>query len=267
MIAYPEIDPVALAIGPLKIHWYGITYLVAFAGFWFFARLKARQAHVNWSHEQIDDLLFYGALGVVIGGRLGYTLFYNMDAFLHNPFVLLQVHKGGMSFHGGLLGVLFAMWLFARKNHKAFFNVTDFIAVMVPFGLAAGRIGNFINAELWGRPTDVPWAMIFPTDPLGLPRHPSMLYEFFLEGVVLFIILWWFSSKQRPQRVISGLFLILYSLFRILVEFVRQPDFHLGDKGFIASDWLTMGMLLSLPMLFFGLYLIGSSLQKLKPKT
>ncbi|MDX2507193.1 MAG: prolipoprotein diacylglyceryl transferase [Gammaproteobacteria bacterium] len=261
MIAYPEIDPVALAIGPVKIHWYGITYLLAFAGFWFFARLKTRQKHVDWSYEQIDDLLFYGALGVVIGGRLGYTLFYNLDYFLQDPLILFQLQKGGMSFHGGLLGVLLAMWLFAKKNHKAFFTVTDFIAVMVPFGLAAGRIGNFINAELWGRPTDLPWAMVFPTDPLGLPRHPSMLYEFLLEGVVLFIILWLYSSKPRPRKAISGLFLIFYSLFRTVVEFVRQPDAHMGDKGFIAMDWLTMGMILSLPMFLFGLYLFWSSIQ------
>lgn len=256
MLTYPDIDPVALALGPLKIHWYGITYLVAFAGFWFFARLKSKQPHVNWSHEQIDDLLFYGALGVVIGGRVGYTLFYNFSQFLQDPLILFQIQKGGMSFHGGLLGVLLAMWLFARKNNKSFFVVTDFIAVMVPFGLAAGRIGNFINAELWGRPTDLPWAMIFPTDPLGLPRHPSMLYEFLLEGVVLFIILWLYSSKTRPVRAVSGLFLIFYSLFRILVEFVRQPDSHMGESGFIAANWLTMGMLLSLPMLFFGIYLL-----------
>ncbi len=259
MIVYPEIDPVALALGPLKIHWYGITYLVAFAGFWFFARLKSKQAHVNWNYEQIDDLLFYGALGVVLGGRIGYTIFYNWSYFLQDPLILFQVQKGGMSFHGGLLGVLFAMWLFARKNNKTFFTVTDFIAVMVPFGLAAGRIGNFINAELWGRPTDLPWAMIFPTDPLGLPRHPSMLYEFLLEGILLFVILWVYSSKERPRRAVSGLFLILYSLFRSVVEFVRQPDAHMGDKGFIAMDWLTMGMILSFPMLLLGLYLLWSS--------
>lgn len=259
MLTYPQIDPVALSIGPLEIHWYGITYLVAFAGFWFFARLKTRQAHVNWSYEQIDDLLFYGALGVVIGGRLGYTLFYNFDYFIHDPLILFQIQKGGMSFHGGLLGVLFAMWLFARKNNKDFFAVTDFIAVMVPFGLAAGRIGNFINAELWGRPTDLPWAMIFPTDPFGLPRHPSMLYEFLLEGVVLFIILWFYSSRPRPQKAVSGLFLVCYSIFRILVEFVRQPDAQMGNGGFIAGHWLTMGMILSLPMFLFGIYLIRTA--------
>ncbi len=261
MITYPEINPIALSLGPLQIHWYGITYLVAFAGFWFFARLKTKQAHVNWNYEEIDDLLFYGALGVVLGGRIGYTLFYNLDYFLQHPFILFQVQKGGMSFHGGLLGVLLAMWLFARKTHKDFFTVTDFIAVMVPFGLAAGRIGNFINAELWGRPTDLPWAMIFPTDPLGLPRHPSMLYEFFLEGVILFTLLWFYSRKKRPQRAVSGLFLIVYSLFRTSIEFVRQPDAQMGDKGFIAMDWLTMGMILSFPMFLLGSYLFWSSYQ------
>ena len=182
-----------------------------------------------------------------------------MDYFLQDPLILFKVHQGGMSFHGGLLGVLVAMWLFARKADKDFFTVTDFIAVMVPFGLASGRIGNFINAELWGRPTDLPWAMIFPTDPLGLPRHPSMLYEFALEGVLLFIILWFYSTKPRPKKAISGLFLILYSLFRTLVEFVRQPDAHLGEQGFIAMQWLTMGMILSLPMFLLGVYLFWSA--------
>ena len=262
MIAYPEIDPVALAVGSLKIHWYGITYLAAFAGFWLFARIKSKQKHVNWTYEQIDDLLFYGAMGVVLGGRMGYTLFYNLDYFLHDPLIIFQIQKGGMSFHGGLLGVLLAMWLFARKNKMPYFMVTDFIAVMVPFGLAAGRIGNFINAELWGRPTDLPWAMVFPTDPLALARHPSMLYEFILEGVLLFIILWLYSSKARPVKAVSGLFLIFYGLFRSIVETVRQPDAHMGDKGFIAMDWLTMGMVLSLPMIILGIYLFWSATKK-----
>ena len=255
MITYPDIDPVAFSMGPLKVHWYGISYLVAFAGCWFFARLKAKQPHMHWTNQQIDDLLFYGALGVVLGGRIGYTLFYNLGSFLQDPLILFKIQQGGMSFHGGLLGVLLAMWLFCKKYHYSFFQVTDFIAIMVPFGLGAGRIGNFINAELWGRPTDLPWAMIFPTDPLALPRHPSMLYEFFLEGVVMFVILWFYSNKPRPRMAISGLFLILYSLFRILVEFVRQPDAHMGKGGFIAMDWLTMGMLLSIPMFLLGVFL------------
>jgi len=259
MITYPHIDPVALDLGPLQIHWYGITYLVAFAGFWFFARLKTKQAHVNWTYAEIDDLLFYGALGVVLGGRIGYTLFYNLDYFLQDPMILFHIQQGGMSFHGGLLGVLLAMWLFARKTHKDFFVVTDFIAVMVPFGLGAGRIGNFINAELWGRPTDLPWAMVFPTDSLGLARHPSMLYEFLLEGVLLFIILWIYSKKPRATKAISGLFLMFYGLFRIMVEFVRQPDAHMGVQGFVAMQWLTMGMILSFPMILLGLYLFLSS--------
>jgi phosphatidylglycerol:prolipoprotein diacylglycerol transferase len=256
MITYPEINPVALDLGPVKVHWYGITYLIAFAGFWFFARLKTRQPHVKWTPKQIDDLLFYGALGVILGGRIGYTLFYNFDQFISNPLVLFHIQQGGMSFHGGLLGVLLAMWWFARKNQQTFFAVTDFIAVMVPFGLGAGRIGNFINAELWGRPTDLPWAMVFPTDPQRLPRHPSMLYEFLLEGVVLFLILWFFSRRARPERMLSGLFLSLYGLFRILVEFVRQPDAQMGEQGFMAGNWLTMGMLLSMPMILFGVWLI-----------
>jgi phosphatidylglycerol---prolipoprotein diacylglyceryl transferase len=255
MLIFPAIDPVALAIGPLKIHWYGISYLLAFTGCWLLVRYRTRKFDSAIQIEQIDDLLFYSALGVIIGGRLGYTLFYNFDHFIHNPLVLLQVWNGGMSFHGGLLGVLAAMWLYARKIGLSFFQITDFIAVVIPFGLGCGRIGNFINAELWGRPSDLPWAMIFPTDPLGLARHPSMLYEFLLEGVLLFIILWIYAAKKRPIRAVSGLFLILYGLFRFLVEIVRQPDAHMGNNGFIYSDWLTQGMILSIPMILFGLWL------------
>jgi len=255
MIIYPNIDPVALAIGPLKIHWYGISYLVAFLGSWLLLYYRTKNFDSPIQSKQIDDILFYAAVGVIIGGRLGYTLFYNFDHFIHNPIVLLQIWNGGMSFHGGLLGVLIAMWLYARKIAVSFFQITDFIAVVVPFGLGCGRIGNFINAELWGRPSDLPWAMVFPTDPLALPRHPSMLYEFLLEGVLLFIILWIYAGKKRPIQAISGLFLIFYGLFRFLVEIVRQPDAHMGDNGFIYSDWLTQGMLLSVPMILFGLWL------------
>jgi len=255
MIIYPNIDPVALAIGPLKIHWYGISYLVAFLGSWLLLHYRTKNFDSPIQSKQIDDILFYAAVGVIIGGRLGYTLFYNFDHFIHNPIVLLQIWNGGMSFHGGLLGVLIAMWLYARKIGVSFFQITDFIAVVVPFGLGCGRIGNFINAELWGRPSDLPWAMVFPTDPLALPKHPSMLYEFLLEGVLLFIILWIYAGKKRPIQAISGLFLIFYGLFRFLVEIVRQPDAHMGDNGFIYSDWLTQGMLLSVPMILFGLWL------------
>ncbi|MFK5892455.1 MAG: prolipoprotein diacylglyceryl transferase [Pseudomonadota bacterium] len=264
MLIYPEIDPVALAIGPLKIHWYGITYLVAFTGCWLLLRYRAKYFSSDIRVNQIDDLLFYAALGVILGGRIGYTLFYNFDHFIHNPLVLVQIWNGGMSFHGGLLGVIMAMWFYARKINLTLFNITDFIAVVVPFGLASGRIGNFINAELWGRPSDLPWAMIFPTDPLGLPRHPSMLYEFFLEGILLFLILWVFAAKKRPSKAISGVFLIFYGSFRLLVEFVRQPDAHMGDNGFIYSDWLTQGMMLSTPMILLGLWLFYMAYNRTK---
>lgn len=257
MLIYPDIDPVALAIGPLKIHWYGISYLLAFTGCYLLLRYRSKNFDSTIQTKQIDDLLFYAAIGVIIGGRVGYTLFYNIDHFLHNPLVLLQIWNGGMSFHGGLLGVLVAMWFYARKIDLSFFQVSDCIAVVAPFGLACGRIGNFINAELWGRPSDLPWAMVFPTDALGLARHPSMLYEFLLEGVLLFIILWFYARKKRPARAISGLFLIFYGLFRFLVELVRQPDAHMGNNGFIYSDWLTQGMLLSIPMIVFGLWLFN----------
>ena len=256
MLVYPEIDPVALSLGPLKIHWYGVTYLVAFLGCWFLLRYRASKQAKPWKNQDVDDLLFYGAMGVVIGGRIGYTFFYNIDAFLDNPLILFMVWNGGMSFHGGLLGVLAAMFIFAKKAKRSFFEITDFIAVVVPFGLASGRIGNFINAELWGRTSDLPWAMVFPTDPLRLPRHPSMLYEFFLEGVLLFAILWWYSQVKRPHMAISGMFLLFYGIFRFAVEFARQPDAHMGEGGFIALQWLTMGMLLSLPMVLLGAFLI-----------
>lgn len=255
MLIYPDIDPVALALGPIKIHWYGISYLLAFAGCWFLLRYRTKNFSCRIQSNQIDDLLFYAAVGVILGGRLGYTLFYNFDYFIHNPIVLLQIWNGGMSFHGGLLGVLAAMWLYSRKISLKFFQLTDVIAMVVPFGLGCGRIGNFINAELWGRPSELPWAMIFPTDPLGLSRHPSMLYEFLLEGILLFLILWIFARKKRPDKAISGLFLIFYGTFRLLVEFVRQPDAHMGENGFIYADWLTQGMILSMPMILLGVWL------------
>lgn len=261
MLIYPQIDPIAVDLGVVQVHWYGITYLVAFVGAWLLLNYRLSKNSDAGSNvlnvKHVDDLLFYGALGVIFGGRLGYTFFYNFDYFIHDPLILFQVWKGGMSFHGGLLGVLFSMWLFAKKNNFTFFQITDEIALVVPFGLASGRIGNFINAELWGRETDLPWAMVFPTDPEQLARHPSMLYEFLLEGVLLFTILWFFARKARPRMFISALFLIFYGLFRFLVEFVRQPDAHMGEGGFIwQSSWLTQGMLLSLPMIFFGLILL-----------
>lgn len=253
MIQYPAIDPVAIAIGPIQVHWYGLTYLAAFAMAWWLGRCRCRTSGGLWSEEQLGDLLFFAALGVVIGGRSGYVLFYHFDYFLQEPLWLLRIWEGGMSFHGGLIGVLLAMHFYGRKLNKSFFQVTDFIVPLVPFGLGVGRIGNFLGGELWGRASDVPWAMIFPRDPEQLARHPSQLYQFALEGVVLFWILWWFSRKPRPRMVVSGMFLLCYGIFRFVVEFTRQPDSQLG---FIAWDWLTMGQLLSTPMIVSGISMI-----------
>lgn len=249
----PDFDPVALHVGPLQIHWYGLMYLAGFAGAWWLAVRRGRQPHSVFSEQAISDLLFFAVLGVVLGGRIGYTLFYNLPGFLADPLELFRIWQGGMSFHGGLLGVIIAMALYARMRKLSFFYVADFVAVVVPFGLFTGRIGNFINSELWGAPTTLPWAMIFPNDPEQLPRHPSMLYEALLEGPLLLAILWWFGSRPRPQMALSGLFLLLYAVFRALVELVRLPDAHIG---YLAFGWLTMGQLLSLPMFLAGAVLL-----------
>jgi phosphatidylglycerol:prolipoprotein diacylglycerol transferase len=225
-------------------------YLCGFVAGWGLGRYRAARPGSGWTGQQVDDLIFYAALGVILGGRVGYILFYHFGAFLADPLLLLRIWEGGMSFHGGLLGVLLAMALYARKLGKGFFEVTDFIAPLVPPGLFFGRIGNFINGELWGRVSDVPWAMVFHTLGAGnQPRHPSPLYEAALEGVALFVILWLYSAKPRPTMAVSGLFLLCYGAFRFVVEFFRQPDAHLG---FVAFDWLSMGQLLSLPMLIAG---------------
>lgn len=258
MLTYPKIDPIAFSVGKLKVHWYGIMYLVAFASAWWLGRLRARKPNSGWSTEQIDDIVFYCALGVVLGGRIGYTLFYNLQAFLHHPIVLFKVWEGGMSFHGGLLGVLVAIWLFNRKYRHGYWNTVDFIAPLVPLGLGAGRLGNFINGELWGKVSDVPWAMVFPGAG-EQARHPSMLYEFVLEGPVLFLILWLYSSKPRPTMAVSGLFALCYGIFRFLVEFVRMPDEQLG---YLAFGWVTMGQILSLPLILVGIGLIGYAYRK-----
>ncbi len=249
MLQHPQIDPVAISLGPLKIHWYGLTYLVGFVAGWWLGRLRARKPWSPLNEDQVGDLLFYIALGVILGGRFGYVVFYNFDAFIADPLWLLRVWEGGMSFHGGLLGVMLAMWWYGRKVGSGFWRMADFVAPLVPVGLGAGRIGNFINGELWGKPTDVPWGMVFPQAPDALARHPSQLYQFALEGVLFFVILWWFSAKPRPRMAVSGLFLVCYGVFRFLVEFVRQPDPQLG---YLAFDWLTMGQLLSFPMILAG---------------
>ncbi|MDT8896550.1 prolipoprotein diacylglyceryl transferase [Halomonas sp. I1] len=246
MLTYPSIDPVAISLGPLQVHWYGLMYVIGFIAAWWLGRQRAER--IGLTRDDVGDLLFYGALGVVLGGRLGYALFYGMGQWLADPFWILRIWDGGMSFHGGLIGVLLAAWFFARRKGLAFFTLTDFVAPLVPVGLGAGRIGNFINHELPGRLTDLPWGMPFP----GMgpePRHPSSLYEALLEGLVLFGVLWWFSAHPRRRGLVSGLFLMLYGIFRFAVEFVRRPDPQLG---FIAFDWLTMGMLLSLPMIVAG---------------
>lgn len=258
MLTYPKIDPVAIHLGPIKVHWYGLMYLVGFAAVWFLGRKRALRSDSPIAPDAIDDLVFYGAMGAILGGRIGYILFYNFGAFLKEPSILFKVWQGGMSFHGGIIGVFIAMWLFGRKYHCKLLQVTDFLAPMAPIGFFAGRIGNFINGELWGRVTDVPWAMVFPYAGPE-PRHPSQLYEAFLEGFVLFAILWLYCAKPRPYMSATGIGLTLYGAFRFFVEFFRMPDAHLG---FMALNWVTMGQILSLPMIIIGLILTYLAFRK-----
>ena len=259
MLPYPAIDPVAFSLGPVKVHWYGLAYLAGLGIAWWMAVVRSRRPWSPLRREQVDDLIFYAALGVVLGGRIGYTLFYGMGKVLEDPTWLLRVWEGGMSFHGGFLGVLLAMYLFGRRNRIAFGQLMDFVAPLVPVGLGLGRLGNFIGQELWGRPTDVPWAMVFPADPLQLARHPSQLYQFFLEGVVLLIIMLWYSRRARPTWAISGVFALSYGCLRFFVEFFREPDAHID---YLVMGWMTRGQLLSLPMVALGIYLLWSSHRK-----
>lgn len=250
-IEFPQIDPVIISLGPLSVRWYGLMYLFGFMFALWLANRRADKAESGWSREQVSDLLFAGFLGVVIGGRVGYVLFYNFPLFVEDPLYLFKVWTGGMSFHGGLLGVISAMAWYGYRNGRSFFNVADFIAPLVPFGLGLGRLGNFMNDELWGRVTDVPWAVLFPSGGY-LPRHPSQLYEFALEGVVLFVILNLFIRRTRPEGAVSGLFLAGYGCFRFIVEYFREPDAHLGLFG----GFISMGQILSSPMIIIGVLLM-----------
>lgn len=270
-----QIDPVALSLGPLTVHWYGVMYLIAFGMAWWLGRSRIRAGRLPGVDENaFGDLMFYGMIGVIVGGRLGYVLFYAFDAFLANPLFLLRINDGGMSFHGGLVGVLVACWLWSRRHRLHFFDTMDFVAAFVPQGLAFGRLGNWIGGELWGKPTEAGWGVVFPASlPAELryldaqslrqlhesgaldafARHPSQLYQALLEGALLFVVLWWYSRRPRPRYAVSGLFALGYGVFRFLVEFVRQPD---ADIGYLAFGWLTMGQVLSLPLVLLGLYLL-----------
>ena len=273
MIILHQIDPIAVGLGPLPIHWYGIMYLLGFGLAWWLGRRRIRAGRLPGVNEQgYGDLLFYGMLGVVLGGRLGYVFFYSFADLLQDPLMLLRIWEGGMSFHGGLLGVMAACWWWARKHGLHFFDVMDFVAPLVPPGLGFGRLGNYIGGELWGKFTQAGWGVVFPRSDLGpytgapmeqlrelhaagaldaYARHPSQLYQVVLEGLIMFAVLWWFSSKPRPRYAVSGMFALLYGSFRFVVEFVRVPDAQLG---YLAFGWLTMGQVLSLPLIALGLY-------------
>lgn len=258
MLQYPGFDPVALEIGPLKVRWYGITYLIAFAAAWWLARRRAALPGSTWKPVDVDDFLFFAMLGVILGGRIGYTLFYGIEFWLADPLYLLRIWEGGMSFHGGLIGVLVALAIFARRRGREIMDVFDFAAALPGLGIFAVRVGNFVNGELWGRPGDVPWAFVVD----GVARHPTQLYEALLEGALLALVLWWFTSTSRPRYAASGLFLLMYASGRLLVEFWRLPDAHIG---YLAGGWLTMGHLLTLPMWIAGVVLLWWAYRRREP--
>lgn len=266
MLVHPQFDPVALAIGPVQIHWYGLTYLVAFGLFMWLASLRVKQpwyADAGWTRRDVEDLLFWGVIGVVLGGRIGYAVFYKPDQYLANPAEILMVWKGGMSFHGGLLGVIVALAWFARSRGRRFLKVMDVIAPCVPTGLASGRIGNFINGELWGRAADpaLPWAMVFPQSGSDVARHPSQLYQFMLEGLLLFVLLWIYGRRPRATGQVAAAFLVGYGVFRFVAEYFREPDAFLG----LLALNMSMGQWLCLPMIVGGAALwawCGRNLQR-----
>ncbi len=256
MLIYPEIDPVAFSLGPLTVHWYGLTYLASLAFAWWLAKRRSTCAWSPIRADQVDDLIFYGTLGVFLGGRIGYTIFYSWDRVISDPVWVFKVWEGGMSFHGGLLGVVLATYLLAKKERVNFVSLLDFVAPLVPMGLALGRLGNFIGQELWGRASSAPWAMVFPKDPLQISRHPSQLYQFALEGLLLFLFLLWFSSKRRPKYAVSGFFALGYGILRFLAEFFREPDAHIGFQAF---DSFTRGQVLCVPMIVIGIIFISKA--------
>jgi len=254
MLVYPHIDPIAIKLGPLAVHWYGLMYLAAFIAFLLLGRRRINtRPDLGWSNKELDDLLFWGVLGVVLGGRLGQVLFYEPAYYFQHPTEIIAVWKGGMSFHGGLIGVLVALWAFGRKTGRSFLQVGDFVAPLVPLGLGFGRIGNFINGELWGRaaPPDLPWAMIFPHVD-QVPRHPSQLYQMGMEGFLLFLLLWGYSARPRPVGAVSGAFLVGYGIFRFIAEYFREPDAGIFGHSYLVS----MGQWLSLPMVLIGVWLM-----------
>jgi len=254
MLQFPEIDPVALAIGPLKIRWYGLMYLFGFAAAWLLGNWRAKSRPSVLKPDQVGDMVFYGAVGLVVGARVGYIIFYELGKWMQDdPLLIFKVWEGGMSFHGGLIGTALGLFLYARKVGRHWLDMVDFVAPFAPIGIFCGRIGNFIGGELYGRATDVPWAMVFPDDDKGLPRHPSQLYEAFLEGICLFIILFWYSRKPRPRGAVIGMFVMLYGVFRFSVEFFREPDAHIQ---FDLFGWVTRGQILSTPMILVGAALI-----------
>jgi phosphatidylglycerol:prolipoprotein diacylglycerol transferase len=261
MLSYPQINPVAFELGPLAVHWYGLMYLVGFGSAWLLGRWRVKQGLTRVKLVDFEDMLFLAMLGAIIGGRLGFALFYQPGYYLQHPVEILFLWQGGMSFHGGLLGVVLSLWFFAKTKQYRFLELGDLIAPLVPLGLAAGRLGNFINGELWGRPSDLPWAMIFPAAQDGIARHPSQLYQFALEGIALFVIIWWFARKPRPLGQVSGVFLVGYGALRFLAEFGREPDAFLG----LLLANLSMGQWLCIPMMVAGAWLFRLNTQEPVP--
>lgn len=282
MISYPAIDPIIVSLGPLAIRWYGLMYVVGFAAGWWLGRRRAASLDSTWKPTDVDDLIFFSAIGVILGGRLGWILFYGAEQVIDDPLTIIRIWEGGMSFHGGLIGVIIAVAIFARRRGRRLTDVLDFLVPLPGLGILAGRIGNFINGELWGKPTDAPWGFIvdpavlhnaqraealrlcerFEVNPCVLHVHASQLYEGLLEGLLLFVILWVFTARPRPRLAPAGLFLLCYGVFRFLVEFVRVPD---ENRGYLLLDWVTMGQILSTPMIAAGLLLLMIAYQRNQP--